>query len=92
MPPPDRDLLTELVRRYRHQEHLVRSAPRDLTRRRRFEDTSYTLRLLTGRPTGREAVLAAERAAADGAGGRVEGPPRAGRKVPTARSPTRAAG
>ncbi|MEV0848086.1 DUF5133 domain-containing protein [Streptomyces sp. NPDC049954] len=75
MPVPEHDLLADLARRYRHQERLVRTAPHDLGRRRRLEETAYTLRVLTGRATAHEAVRAAEVGLA-GAG-----------RVPVARTP-----
>ncbi|MFE9253026.1 DUF5133 domain-containing protein [Streptomyces sp. NPDC007088] len=77
MPVPEPDLLADLARRYRRQERLVRSAPHDLGRRRRLEETAYTLRVLTGRTTAHEAVRAAEVALA-GCG-----------LVPAARTPRR---
>lgn len=60
MPVPEHDLLADLARRYRHQERLVRTAPHDLGRRWRLEETAYTLCVLTGRATAHEAVRAAE--------------------------------
>lgn len=66
LPPPEDALLSALARRYRHQAHLVRAAPHDLSHRRRLEDTAYTLRVLTGRGTAHEALRAAEFAAGTG--------------------------
>jgi len=58
---PDRNTIDRLLRSYRSQERLVLARPYDLMARRRFEDTAYTLCVLMGERTAREAVLAAER-------------------------------
>jgi hypothetical protein len=53
-------VITRLIARYRAQEHYVLAAPHDDSARRRFEDTAYTLCVLMGERTAREALLAAE--------------------------------
>jgi hypothetical protein len=58
---PDADVIARLMARYRAQEHLVLAAPHDPAVRSRFEDTAYTLCVLMGERTAREAMLAAER-------------------------------
>jgi hypothetical protein len=58
---PDAAVIAGLLARYRAQEHLVLIAPHDGTARSRFEDTAYTLCVLMGERTAREAMLAAER-------------------------------
>ncbi|MFI2347708.1 DUF5133 domain-containing protein [Streptomyces sp. NPDC019443] len=58
---PDADVIARVMARYRAQEHLVLAAPHDRIARRRFEDTAYTLCVLMGERTAREAMLAAER-------------------------------
>jgi hypothetical protein len=58
---PDADVIAGLVARYRAQQHLVLASPQDAAARGRFEDTAYTLCVLMGERTAREAVLAAER-------------------------------
>jgi hypothetical protein len=58
---PDADVIARLMARYRAQEHLVLCAPHDTAVRGRFEDTAYTLCVLMGERTAREAILAAER-------------------------------
>ncbi|TJZ44042.1 DUF5133 domain-containing protein [Streptomyces piniterrae] len=57
---PDRNELAALLRRYRVWEHLVLTKPHDQARRRGLEDIAYTLCVLMGRRTVREAVIAAE--------------------------------
>jgi hypothetical protein len=58
---PDRNTIDRLLRYYRAQERAVLARPSDLAIRRRFEDTAYTLCVLMGERTAREAVHAAER-------------------------------
>ncbi|MEU2233870.1 DUF5133 domain-containing protein [Streptomyces vietnamensis] len=58
---PDRNTVDRLLRHFRAQERTVRDRPCDLSARRRFEDTAYTLCVLMGERTAGEAVLAAER-------------------------------
>ncbi|MEV4428914.1 DUF5133 domain-containing protein [Streptomyces sp. R-07] len=58
---PDRNTVDRLLRHFRAQERTVLDRPTDLSARRRFEDTAYTLCVLMGVRTAREAVLAAER-------------------------------
>ncbi|WP_369142626.1 DUF5133 domain-containing protein [Streptomyces sp. R44] len=58
---PDRNTVERLLRHFRAQERSVLDRPGDLSARRRFEDTAYTLCVLMGERTAREAVLAAER-------------------------------
>ncbi|MFF3246719.1 DUF5133 domain-containing protein [Streptomyces sp. NPDC002870] len=58
---PDAAVIARVMARYRAQEHLVLAAPHDPIARRRFEDTAYTLCVLMGERTAREAMLAAER-------------------------------
>ncbi|MFI8828702.1 DUF5133 domain-containing protein [Streptomyces sp. NPDC053431] len=62
---PDRNTIDRLLRCYRSQERLVLARPYDLSARRRFEDTAYTLCVLMGKRTAREAVGAAERYVAE---------------------------
>ncbi|MFJ9412188.1 DUF5133 domain-containing protein [Streptomyces sp. NPDC101393] len=57
---PDKAVLVSLLRRYRVWEHLALAAPHDPARRRRLEDAGYTLCVLMGHRTAREAVIAAE--------------------------------
>ncbi|MEU3186334.1 DUF5133 domain-containing protein [Streptomyces sp. NPDC006923] len=57
---PDRHLVVDLLRRYREWERLVLADPLDETTRRRFEDVAYTLCVLMGQRTAREAILKAE--------------------------------
>ncbi|MFB7542318.1 DUF5133 domain-containing protein [Streptomyces zaomyceticus] len=57
---PDRNTVDRLLRHYRAQERTVLARPCDLSARRRFEDTAYTLCVLMGERTAREAVHAAE--------------------------------
>ncbi|MFH8571965.1 DUF5133 domain-containing protein [Streptomyces sp. NPDC017993] len=57
---PDRTVLTSLLRRYRVWERLALAEPLDPTRRRRLEDVAYTLCVLMGHRTAREAIIAAE--------------------------------
>ncbi|MFD3944348.1 DUF5133 domain-containing protein [Streptomyces sp. NPDC058579] len=58
---PDRKTVDRLLRHYRAQERGVLARPCDLSIRRRFEDTAYTLCVLMGKRNAREAVHAAER-------------------------------
>ncbi|MFC9394630.1 DUF5133 domain-containing protein [Streptomyces sp. NPDC057027] len=58
---PDRNTVDRLLRHFRAQERTVLDRPCDLSARRRFEDTAYTLCVLMGVRTAGEAVLAAER-------------------------------
>ncbi|MFE0698867.1 DUF5133 domain-containing protein [Streptomyces sp. NPDC058872] len=58
---PDRNAVDRLLRHFRDQERTVLSRPCDPSARRRFEDTAYTLCVLMGERTARQAVLAAER-------------------------------
>lgn len=58
---PDTNTVDRLLRHYRTQERSVLARPRDLSVRRRFEDTAYTLCVLMGERTAHEAVRAAER-------------------------------
>ncbi|MFC4607439.1 DUF5133 domain-containing protein [Streptomyces maoxianensis] len=58
---PDADVIAGVMARYRAQERLVLAAPHDPLARRRFEDTAYTLCVLMGERTAREAMLAAQR-------------------------------
>ncbi|MGW0121199.1 DUF5133 domain-containing protein [Streptomyces sp. NPDC003327] len=58
---PDRKTVDRLLRHYRSQERIVRAGPCDLSVRRSFEDTAYTLCVLMGERTASEAVRAAER-------------------------------
>ncbi|MFE5297184.1 DUF5133 domain-containing protein [Streptomyces sp. NPDC056632] len=62
---PDRNTIDRLLRCYRSQERLVLARPHDPAARRRFEDTVYTLCVLMGERTGREAARAAERYVAE---------------------------
>ncbi|WP_329454257.1 DUF5133 domain-containing protein [Streptomyces sp. NBC_01497] len=57
---PDRHLVADLLGRYRAWERLVLADPYDETTRRRFEDVAYTLCVLMGQRTAREAILKAE--------------------------------
>lgn len=79
---PDADVIARLMARYRAQEHLVLVDPHDPTVRRRFEDTAYTLCVLMGERTAREAILAAERyvGRARPAPRRIEGHSTSGRR------------
>lgn len=79
---PDADVIARLMARYRAQEHLLLAAPHDPTVRSRFEDTAYTLCVLMGERTAREAILAAERyvGRARLAPHRIEGPSASGRR------------
>ncbi|MEU9014563.1 DUF5133 domain-containing protein [Streptomyces sp. NPDC048479] len=63
---PDLAVIAGLMARYRAHEHLYLAAPHDGEARMRFEDTAYTLCVLMGERTAREAVLAAERYVARG--------------------------
>ncbi|MEV7085357.1 DUF5133 domain-containing protein [Streptomyces sp. NPDC093085] len=57
---PDRHLVAELLARYRAWERLVLADPLDETTRGRFEDVAYTLCVLMGERTAREAIWQAE--------------------------------
>ncbi|MFJ5223188.1 DUF5133 domain-containing protein [Streptomyces sp. NPDC088400] len=57
---PDRHLVADLLGRYRAWERLVLADPFDETTRGRFEDVAYTLCVLMGRRTAREAIWQAE--------------------------------
>ncbi|MFD5753042.1 DUF5133 domain-containing protein [Streptomyces sp. NPDC127033] len=57
---PDRHLVADLLARYRAWERLVLVDPLDVTTRRRFEDVAYTLCVLMGQRTAREAIWQAE--------------------------------
>ncbi|MFI8520687.1 DUF5133 domain-containing protein [Streptomyces sp. NPDC085481] len=58
---PDRNAIDRLIRNYRAQERHVLARPCDLSARRRFEDTAYTLCVLMGERTALAAIQAAER-------------------------------
>ncbi|WP_406264242.1 DUF5133 domain-containing protein [Streptomyces sp. NBC_00191] len=58
---PDTAVITRLMALYRAHEHHFLHAPHDRGARMRFEDTAYTLCVLMGERTAREAVLKAER-------------------------------
>ncbi|MEU6932434.1 DUF5133 domain-containing protein [Streptomyces sp. NPDC046385] len=58
---PDRNTIDRLLRNYRTQERQTLALPCDPSVLRRFEDTAYTLCVLMGVRTAREAVRAAER-------------------------------
>ncbi|MGW5423681.1 DUF5133 domain-containing protein [Streptomyces sp. NPDC003943] len=66
---PDRTTIDRLLRTFRAQERLVLTTPYDLAARRRFEDTAYTLCVLMGERSARQAVHAAERYVAETAPG-----------------------
>ncbi|MFI6697641.1 DUF5133 domain-containing protein [Streptomyces sp. NPDC050509] len=57
---PDRHLVADLLARYRAWERLVLADPLDETTRGRFEDVAYTLCVLMGQRTAREAIWQAE--------------------------------
>ncbi|AXG81688.1 DUF5133 domain-containing protein [Streptomyces paludis] len=57
---PNRHLVTDLLARYRAWERLVLADPLDDTVRGRFEDVAYTLCVLMGQRTAREAIWQAE--------------------------------
>ncbi|MFJ4922841.1 DUF5133 domain-containing protein [Streptomyces sp. NPDC088725] len=57
---PDRHLVADLLSRYRAWERLVLADPLDATTRGRFEDVAYTLCVLMGQRTAREAIVKAE--------------------------------
>jgi hypothetical protein len=57
---PDRHLVADLLSRYRAWERLVLVDPLDATTRKRFEDVAYTLCVLMGQRTAREAICKAE--------------------------------
>ncbi|MFI6416368.1 DUF5133 domain-containing protein [Streptomyces sp. NPDC050842] len=63
---PDANTVDRLLRLYRTQERSVLARPCDLSVRRRFEDTAYTLCVLMGERTAHEAVRAAERYVSEG--------------------------
>ncbi|WP_371656855.1 MULTISPECIES: DUF5133 domain-containing protein [unclassified Streptomyces] len=58
---PDKQTLARLLSHYRAHERAVLAQPHEPVLRRRFEDTAYTLCVLMGERTAREAVHAAER-------------------------------
>ncbi|MBD0742788.1 DUF5133 domain-containing protein [Streptomyces sp. CBMA152] len=58
---PDKIILARLLFHYRAQERSVLANPHEASLRRRFEDTAYTLCVLMGERTAREAATAAER-------------------------------
>ncbi|MFD9486458.1 DUF5133 domain-containing protein [Streptomyces sp. NPDC059991] len=58
---PDKQTLARLLSHYRAHERAVLAQPHEPALRRRFEDTAYTLCVLMGERTAREAVHAAER-------------------------------
>ncbi|WP_373979146.1 DUF5133 domain-containing protein [Streptomyces sp. TLI_146] len=58
---PDKHTLERLLSHYRAHERAVLAQPHEPALRRRFEDTAYTLCVLMGERTAREAVHAAER-------------------------------
>ncbi|MFF9345118.1 MULTISPECIES: DUF5133 domain-containing protein [unclassified Streptomyces] len=58
---PDRNTVERLLRHYRTQEQGVLAGSCDLSARRRFEDTAYTLCVLMGVRSTAEALRAAER-------------------------------
>ncbi|WP_255951652.1 DUF5133 domain-containing protein [Streptomyces odontomachi] len=66
---PDKPQVIRLLHRYHAWERRLLTAPSNPVVRRRFEDTAYTLCILMGRRTAREAVLAAERYVSSGTGG-----------------------
>ncbi|MFD7287091.1 DUF5133 domain-containing protein [Streptomyces sp. NPDC059863] len=57
---PDRHLVADLLARYRAWERLVLADPLDEDTRGRFEDVAYTLCVLMGQRTAREAIWQAE--------------------------------
>jgi hypothetical protein len=57
---PDRHLVADLLGRYRAWERLVLVDPLDAATRKRFEDVAYTLCVLMGQRTAREAICKAE--------------------------------
>ncbi|MFI5756858.1 DUF5133 domain-containing protein [Streptomyces sp. NPDC051569] len=57
---PDRHLVADLLSRYRAWERLVLADPLDAAKRSRFEDVAYTLCVLMGQRTAREAIWQAE--------------------------------
>ncbi|WP_282692377.1 DUF5133 domain-containing protein [Streptomyces sp. CC208A] len=58
---PDRNTVERLLRHYRAQERTVLAGSCDLSVRRSFEDTAYTLCVLMGVRSTPEALRAAER-------------------------------
>ncbi|MFG2143078.1 DUF5133 domain-containing protein [Streptomyces sp. NPDC048696] len=58
---PDKIILARLLFHYRAQERSVLANPHEPNLRGRFEDTAYTLCVLMGERTAREAAAAAER-------------------------------
>ncbi|MFF0061567.1 DUF5133 domain-containing protein [Streptomyces sp. NPDC005279] len=81
---PDLAVIAGLMARYRAHEHRFLAAPHDGEARTRFEDTAYTLCVLMGERTAREAVVAAERYVARGR--RKQGPAEEG-AAPRRRAP-----
>ncbi|GAA1319079.1 hypothetical protein GCM10009647_050520 [Streptomyces sanglieri] len=57
---PDKSLVVSLLRRYRAWEVVVLAEPHDLTSRRHLEDVAYTLCVLMGQRTTRDAITEAE--------------------------------
>ncbi|MFD9794280.1 DUF5133 domain-containing protein [Streptomyces sp. NPDC059070] len=58
---PDKHILARLLAHYRAHERAVLARPHEAALRSRFEDCAYTLCVLMGERTAREAVHAAER-------------------------------
>lgn len=57
---PDKSLVVSLLRRYRAWELVVLAEPHDLAGRRRLDDVAYTLCVLMGQRTTRDAISEAE--------------------------------
>ncbi|MFD7493675.1 DUF5133 domain-containing protein [Streptomyces sp. NPDC059832] len=57
---PDKSLVVSLLRRYRAWEVVVLAEPHDLASRRHLEDVAYTLCVLMGQRTTRDAISEAE--------------------------------
>ncbi|MER6104078.1 DUF5133 domain-containing protein [Streptomyces sp. NPDC001832] len=57
---PDKSLVDSLLRRYRAWEVVVQAEPHDLAGRRHLEDVAYTLCVLMGQRTTRDAIAEAE--------------------------------
>ncbi|WP_406384991.1 DUF5133 domain-containing protein [Streptomyces sp. NBC_01618] len=57
---PDKSLVDSLLRRYRAWEVVVLAEPHDLASRRHLEDVAYTLCVLMGQRTTRDAITEAE--------------------------------
>ncbi|WP_455355762.1 DUF5133 domain-containing protein [Streptomyces sp. SYSU K217416] len=58
---PDHDLIGSLLNRYRELERRMLADPTHSENRDRFEDAAYTLCVLLGQRTAREAALEAEK-------------------------------